>query len=234
MQNRIDINGRALGVWSCSGRVDHITLRSNTEVWTQGGGGYVGPHGGYLSAPQVQSRTTEYKEVRISSDDGSVRTIDAAGRVTCVPGDRISFIYASEPAVAKGPLVGIINYTEGRWWSFDRPGLTTEPLHRIFKRMRILGVIGAALTVGSWEHYKWADTASAAITFVVLALGSIFVFSATLRAAARTFEIKVNQALQEEIARRCAAGDDAPVRAHPSHLTQQAVPRASAGQFAAV
>jgi hypothetical protein len=209
MQNQIGIDGRALDVWSCSGRVDHITLRSNTEVWSQGGGGYVSPqYGGYVSAPEFRSRTSEYKEVRISSDDGAVRTIDAAGCVTCVPGDRIAFVYARDPAVAKGPLVGVINYTERRWWSFNANALIKEPSHLVYRRKRIIAILGAMLV-------------SILAGQLLVALLCLPVLLAMFKAVAKLFDAKVNKALQEEVARRCAAGDDATVRESPaSRLTQ--------------
>ena len=55
MQYQTTIHGEGADIWTRGGTVEAVTLRSATQVWTQGGGGYVGPHGGYVSAPQVRS-----------------------------------------------------------------------------------------------------------------------------------------------------------------------------------
>lgn len=150
MQYQVKIEGEPLDIWTQGGNVDAITLRSDTEVWTQGGGGYVGPHGGYVAPPQVQSRTTQYKEVRFTKPDGSRQTTNAAGHVTVVPGDAIAFVYASVPALTKGPLVGIINHTERRWWSFDRPEILRDPGRS--RRAVLMIAVAVLLTALTFRH----------------------------------------------------------------------------------
>src|SRR5258708_39942952 len=94
MHYQIEVNDQNIDVWTREGRVEAVTLREDTQVWTQGGGGYVSQHGGWINAPQMHSRTTQYKEVRFASSDGSRSTINVDGNITCVPGDDISFVYA--------------------------------------------------------------------------------------------------------------------------------------------
>ena len=146
MQYQVEVEGQGLDMWTYRGDVDAVMLRSEMQVWTQGGGGFFSPqHGGYVSPPQVHSTTSQYKEIRLRSDDGSCRTLNAAGDVTCTHGDRLAFVYASARGAPNGPLVGIINHTERRWWGFDTNDLIREPPRRVFKRLLIMLAIGFAL-----------------------------------------------------------------------------------------
>jgi hypothetical protein len=49
-------------IWTQGGTVEAVMLRSATQVWTQGGGSYVGPNGGFVSPPELRAATTEFKE----------------------------------------------------------------------------------------------------------------------------------------------------------------------------
>ncbi len=153
MRYQVEVEGQGLDMWTYGGDIDAITIRSEMNVWTQGGGGFVSPqYGGYVSPPQVQSRTSQYKEVRLRSDDGSCRTLNAAGHVTCTHGDRLAFVFAKRCDTTEGPLVGIINHTERRWWSFDTNDLIHEPSGRVLKRLLIMLAIGVALVAMSLTH----------------------------------------------------------------------------------
>jgi hypothetical protein len=100
-----------------------VTLRQNTDVWTQGGGGHVSAqHGGWVSAPQIRLRTTEFKEIRLREADGARTTKTVEGNITCVPGDKLSFVYACNDG-DYGPLVAIINHSESIYWPYPVRGL---------------------------------------------------------------------------------------------------------------
>jgi hypothetical protein len=206
VQYQVKIEGQGLDIWTYGGDVDDVTLRSKTQVWTQGGGGFVSPQlGGYVSPPQVHSMTSQYKEVRLRCDDGSCRTLNAAGHVTCTHGDRVAFVYASTQGASNGPLVGIINHTERRWWSFDTNNLIQEP---DFKRTIFMIVIGMALTAITLAHNDpWGN-------FFLLFIGVplyIIIFVVLQKSRAAMFQARVNKALQREIAVICKAGDDAAI-----------------------
>ena len=142
----------------------------------------------------------------------------------------ISVCYRPEP----DRLVGVINHTESRWWSFDRPGLTKEPAIRNFKRARSLGIVFAVIETLLLLDFAVSPAAVVQAHLIEVALLFALVFFATLKVSAKTFEGKVNKALQEEIARRCATGCGAPVReAAPGLSLQQVLSRASAHQVAA-
>lgn len=52
------------------GVVAHADRQFETEVWSEGGGGHVGPHGGYVRAAQVHSQTTEHQDIFVREPGG--------------------------------------------------------------------------------------------------------------------------------------------------------------------
>lgn len=49
MQYQTKIEDNDVNIWTDGGTVEAVTLRSQTQMWTSGGGGYVGPNGGFVS-----------------------------------------------------------------------------------------------------------------------------------------------------------------------------------------
>ena len=81
--------------WSKTGEVLSQNKYSSTHVSSEGGGGYVGQHGGHVSAPKITSTTTTHHEFWIKKEDGSEECIKL---VDCdIPvreGQRITLISA--------------------------------------------------------------------------------------------------------------------------------------------
>jgi hypothetical protein len=143
MTFHIEVNDQRIDVWTRDGRIDAVTMRQNTQTWTQGGGGYVSAqYGGWVQAPHVRTNVTEYKEVRILLEDGSRLTTNVDGNVSCVVGDEVSFVYAGPASATTGKLAGIVNHTERRWWNYRVDGLVE---YRRFRQA--LAMIAAPLIV---------------------------------------------------------------------------------------
>jgi hypothetical protein len=136
MNFQIEVRDQKVNVWTQEARVEAVMLRASTEVWTEGGGGYVSAHGGgWVNAPQVRSQTTEFKEVRIVASDGSRCTVNVKGNVTLMPGDDVCFVYASPEFAQSGKLAGVINHTEGQFWKYSIKGLIEYRLHGMIATM---------------------------------------------------------------------------------------------------
>lgn len=61
--------GQAIGVWTVSGVVADDQHSSSTRVFSSGGGGYVGPNGGHVTAPQIHSEISTHQSVWITDDN---------------------------------------------------------------------------------------------------------------------------------------------------------------------
>jgi hypothetical protein len=154
MNLQTEVHGQKINVWTRDGRVEAVMLRQNTDVWTEGGGGYVsGQHGGWVSPPQVRSQTTQFKEVRVFESDGSRRTVNVAGNVTIMPGDDVSFVYASPPHAKSGDLAAIINRTENQSWKYRVKGLIEYRLYRTIAAMFASPFIAFLLLVAGAKFY---------------------------------------------------------------------------------
>ncbi len=68
-------NGKVIKFWPVSGIVLSTEKHSETHVKisSSGGGGTVGPSGGYVSPPQIssESKSVTHHEIWIKTDDGT-------------------------------------------------------------------------------------------------------------------------------------------------------------------
>lgn len=114
------ISGVAYWFWSHTGTVTGVIPKSETQVWSSGGGGYVDPkYGGVVHAPTVHSHTSHWKEIRIDGDNGRPYTVTVHDGIVAFPGDRASVIYAKPKKHELGYVHGFKNHREDRWWSFN-------------------------------------------------------------------------------------------------------------------
>ena len=68
--------GQTIPVWTLNGVVADNQHSSSTRVYSSGGGGYIGPNGGYIEAAEIHSEVTTRQSVWITDDeskDGEVR-----------------------------------------------------------------------------------------------------------------------------------------------------------------
>lgn len=114
------IDGITYDMWAATGTVSGLLVKSTTDVWSSGGGGYFDARGGgYIQPVQVQSSTRNFKEVRIDGDDGRARTVTLADHIKVFAGDRVTLTYMGPETKERGSVHGITNHRENHWWTFN-------------------------------------------------------------------------------------------------------------------
>jgi len=110
------IGGKRVKFLSIMGTVTSIQTKQNTKVTSSGGGGFVGPHGGYVSAPQIKSETVTTLEVWIKDEEteleDSFTFID--GTVTVRPGHRVLLCWGIPSGKERGPFLFLVNFATGK------------------------------------------------------------------------------------------------------------------------
>lgn len=148
MQSTIRIAGQNLDIWNSRGFVDSVSSQSHTQVWGEGGGGYVdSKYGGYVQPPTIHSRIVHTKEVRVTSDDNSRETVKLPGETTFDTNDDVSLFYANKPGAKTGAFVGIANHTEGKYWSMPPTGLIKFVPSVPLKLFRFAAICCVALAI---------------------------------------------------------------------------------------
>src|SRR5260221_7698874 len=61
--------GQTIPVWTLNGVVADNRHSSSTRVFSSGGGGYIGPNGGYIDAAEIHSEVTIRQSVWITDDE---------------------------------------------------------------------------------------------------------------------------------------------------------------------
>jgi hypothetical protein len=126
----VRIKGVDYKFWSYDGVIAGVRNRSETQVWSSGGGGYVDPqYGGVVHAPTVHSHTEHWKEVRLDGDDGKGHSFTLPDYVSLFPGDRASIVYAMPATHKIGYAHGVFNYREDQIWGFKTKTLV-KPEYR--------------------------------------------------------------------------------------------------------
>ena len=146
-----EYQGMKLDVWTQSGTVLSTSRHSRTSVSSHGGGGWVGPNGGSVSAPTIVSSTTTEQEIWIRSDSGeetAVQLLDAD--VPVREGQRVTFIAAKQPTAAAGFWVTLVNHSANRHW----------PLSSNVE-------VSSKGKLGAYPLVKWRDLMIAGIIFWV-------------------------------------------------------------------
>lgn len=112
-----EYRGMKLEVWTQSGTVLSTSKHSRTDVASYGGGGWVGQHGGSVSAPTIVSSTTTKQEIWIRRENGEETAIQISGvDVPVREGQRVTFIAAKSPAAKDGFWVTFVNHSANRHW----------------------------------------------------------------------------------------------------------------------
>lgn len=108
--------GKILRFRKATGLVIGINDRSEIHVRSSGGGGHVGPQGGYVPAPRIHSVKTDRLEIWIKTDSGSEECFDLP--TTDIPlreGQRITFIfYVGQED--KNHVSILVNHDANRHW----------------------------------------------------------------------------------------------------------------------
>jgi hypothetical protein len=95
-----------------SGDVIDQQKYSETHVSSSGGGGYVGPHGGHVSAPSIHSTAVTKQEFWLKADDGGEKAIQLSGvDVAIRTGQKITLISAKRVDKNDSYPIALINHT---------------------------------------------------------------------------------------------------------------------------
>ncbi|TVP92022.1 MAG: hypothetical protein EA348_02800 [Pseudomonadaceae bacterium] len=101
-----------------TGEVINTSKHSETYVTSSGGGGYVGPDGGHVNAPQVSSSTVTCHEFWIRQDDGRERSVSLRGYdIPLRAGQRVTMVMASDARADYGHYTTLVNHTADRHWN---------------------------------------------------------------------------------------------------------------------
>lgn len=126
-----------------------IVKHQDTLVWNEttlhssGGGGYVGPHGGHVDAPQIHSTNIEHQQHSfwITEPDGKEVSIELRNTsFRAAPGQKVRIGWGSAAGVQSGQYLFAHNFNSGlttefisNWWSWGVGcGLLKYPLHTEF------------------------------------------------------------------------------------------------------
>lgn len=111
-------NGRKARITRIEGEVLHADRQHSLHVTSRGGGGMVGPHGGYVAAPTVTSQTTEHETIFLRLADGSETSLWFRNwSVPVRPGSRLAVILAAPGTSSEEAILAARNMDTGeeRW-----------------------------------------------------------------------------------------------------------------------
>lgn len=108
--------GKTLKFRKLTGAVISIKDRSETRLHSSGGGGHVGPQGGYVPAPTIRMEKTDRLEIWIKADGGNEECFEMP--TTDIPlreGQRITLIFYVGPE-DKNHVSVLVNHDARRHW----------------------------------------------------------------------------------------------------------------------
>lgn len=111
-------NGRRAHITRIEGEVLHADRQLGLHVSSQGGGGMVGPQGGFVAAPTLTSQTTEHERIFLRLADGSETSFWFRNwSVPVRPGSRLAVILATTGASSGETVLAARNMDTGeeRW-----------------------------------------------------------------------------------------------------------------------
>lgn len=108
--------GKTLNFRKLTGEVIGIRDRSESRMHSSGGGGYVGPHGGYVSAPTVRMETTARLEIWIKTEDGDEEPfVLPTTNISVKEGQRVTLIFYVGPD-DKNHVSVLVNHNARHHW----------------------------------------------------------------------------------------------------------------------
>ena len=116
-------SGQVVAVWTVSGVVADDQHSSSTRVYSSGGGGFVGPHGGHVSAPEVHSETTTRQSVWIT--DGASKDHQISLRNMKIPirvGQQVTARFVMPVGATEWRLETFTNHSADLFYSWASEG----------------------------------------------------------------------------------------------------------------
>lgn len=198
-----------LDIFTRTGTVVGNQIWSETHVSGQskGGGGFVGPGGGHVSAPDVSisSSNTEKLHMFVRKDDGTefdVRLTNAG--ISAREGHRVSLIYAANKNADANRVMAVINHSIDKMVVYDK---SVPPIIQP-KVGGFLGIITpifmiALLPLFLYLIYLGLSGAMSGLTFLLsvgLLLAILFALPLFGKGPYREMLPKVREAIQQAIA----------------------------------
>ena len=177
----ISINGYQICFGRIVGRVLHADRSFETHVEGSGGGGWVGPNGGYIGETKVSSHTSQHHKVFIRTDSGSEEAFDFKNwNLSVRPGSRVALITCPDPNTGTLAVMGTRNLDTGeeswqdvRSWA-QRRGLLGGGM-RVWPSGVVALALGGAFTLfASYARMRSGTTPYNASDFL-LVIGIVFV-----------------------------------------------------------
>ena len=164
-------NNKEIVFWEITGEVMSSNKHSETQVWSSGGGGYVGPQGGQVAAPTVQSRAITNHEFWLKTTDGKEKSIQLSDvDIPLREGQKITLICASEKGVDSGKYAVLINHNAEKHWYI-------RSCDSLLRSMRFIEVSWTKVSIQSslltllyslFKGFQYRDTGMAiAVNFVL-------------------------------------------------------------------
>ena len=188
---------QTIPVWTLNGVVAGNQHSSSTRVYSSGGGGYIGPSGGYVEAAKIHSEVTTQQSVWITDDESKDTEIWLRNRqIPLRVGHRVTARFVKLQGSGEWRLETFVNYNSQQVYSWlaEHPApidlLASDrgsPLATAF----VLG--GAA---GCW--YAWTKLSgtthwqsfSAVLWVAVMLLSGLAVLEGKVRRATRRSKLR--------------------------------------------
>ena len=177
----ISINGHQISFGRIVGEVLHADRSFETRVEGSGGGGWVGPNGGYIGETKVSSHASQHQKVFIRTDSGSEESFDFKNwNLSVRPGSRVALITCPDPNTGTLSVMATRNLDTGeeswqdvRSWA-QRRGLLGGGM-RVWPSGVVALALGGAFTLfASYARMRSGTTPYNASDFL-LVIGIVFV-----------------------------------------------------------
>ena len=117
-ERTLEASGGQAWVRRFEGVVLHADRREEMQVTAVGGGGMVGPRGGYVAPPQVESTSVQHQTVFVRDDRGREESFELQDwNVPVRPGSRLAIVWGSRLGNERGSFLAVRNIDTGdeRW-----------------------------------------------------------------------------------------------------------------------
>jgi hypothetical protein len=146
--------GKTVPFFEHTGTVFSSRKRSEINLRSSGGGGYLQGGSGYVSGPTVTSTVSTKHEFWVRTDQGEEIPVQLTNSdIPLAEGQRVSLFYAESSRATKMHLVKMVNHSAAQRWEFPRAirAIVAELMPR--RRLLSVAAVVALLVAGK----KWGD-----------------------------------------------------------------------------
>jgi len=147
-----------IDVVAIKGEVKGFQKHSKTSVYSIGGGGFVGQNGGYVSAPEIRSNSTEITEFFVRTSDGKETHVKLTGlEVAMRDGHMVTMVMAKNKNVKRGYWAVAINHdTEKKYKFYSEAnlldmGITKGPVSNFSPTSLVILLGSVAIVASSYQ-----------------------------------------------------------------------------------